>query len=149
MTTGRRIPPLPDVAFGAVIPRIIHQTYPTLAMPEVLRANIDRLKALNPDWEHRFYDDAAIERFIAAEYGSAMLSLYRTINPAYGAARADLFRYLAVYRLGGVYLDIKSRFRGPIDGYIDRGDQFVVSQWSNGPGERYLRSPIRWQSIRC
>jgi hypothetical protein len=128
---------LPDFEVGSLIPPIIHQTYPTLALPEDLQANVDQLKVLNPDWEYRLYDDRAVEQFIHAHYGEGMLRLFRTINPAYGAARADLFRYLAVYRLGGVYLDIKSRFQAPIDRFINAGDRFVVSQWSNGPGERY------------
>jgi inositol phosphorylceramide mannosyltransferase catalytic subunit len=129
---------LPDVEPGAVIPPVIHQTYPTLDLPDDLRRNVDRMTALNPGWEHRLYDDRAVERFIREQYGEPMLRLFRSIDPSYGAARADLFRYLAVYRLGGVNLDIKSRFRGPIDQFIRRDqDRFVVSQWSNGPGERY------------
>ena len=137
METNSRMPVLPVLKAEALIPPVLHQTYPTLTLPDDLTRNVEALKALNGGWEHRLYDDQAIERFIAEHYGAVMLRLYRAIDPSYGAARADLFRYLVVYRLGGVYLDIKSRFRAPIDQVIDRADRFVVSQWSNGPGERY------------
>lgn len=138
METNSRTLVLPALEPETLIPPIIHQTYPTAVLPEELQRNVEDLKALNSGWEHVFYDDQAIERFIREHYGPAMLRLFRTIDPVYGAARADLFRYLVVYRLGGVYLDIKSRFRTPIDQVIDRAtDRFVVVQWSNGPGERY------------
>jgi hypothetical protein len=144
------MPELPHVDAGAVIPPIIHQIYlrgssgreraddPVSLLPDVLRRNVGELKALNGGWEHRLYDDEAAETFIRDHYGRAMLRLFHAIDPAYGAARADLLRYLIVYRLGGVYLDLKSRFRVPIDQVIDRAtDRFVVAQWSNGPGEQY------------
>lgn len=137
METNSRMPVLPVFKAEALIPPILHQTYPTLALPDDLARNIEELKALNGGWEHRLYDDQAIERFIGEHYGPAMLRLFRAIDPSYGAARADLFRYLLVYRLGGVYLDIKSRFRAPIDQVIDRADRFVVAQWINGPGEQH------------
>jgi hypothetical protein len=137
MAINRRTLRLPEVETGSLIPPIIHQTYPTLTLPEALRRNVEELQALNGGWEHRLYDDQAIERFIRDHYGLGMLRLFQAIDPSYGAARADLFRYLVVYRLGGVYLDIKSRFLTPIDQAIDRADRFVVAQWSNGPGERY------------
>ncbi|MCA3362157.1 MAG: hypothetical protein INF74_09420, partial [Roseomonas sp.] len=62
---------------------------------------------MNPDWEYRLYEDADCERFIRENYDAETFKLFRSIHPDYGAARADFFRYLLLYRLGGVYLDIK------------------------------------------
>lgn len=137
MTEGEWEERLPVVAPGNLISRIIHQTFQTQELPKPLEANVDRLKAHNPGWEHRLYDDLAIERFIAENYGDSVLSRYLRIDPDYGAARADLFRYLVVYRFGGVYLDIKSSFARPIDEVIAAEDGFIVAYWSNGPGEPY------------
>ncbi|NTS66800.1 glycosyltransferase [Sphingomonas sp. HHU CXW] len=95
---------------------------------------MDALRALNPQWKHRLYDAVAVERFIAEEYGEAILARYRRIAPGYGAARADLFRYLLIFRLGGVYLDIKSGADRPFDEVLQHDDAFIVSQWDNGPG---------------
>ena len=112
-------------AEGAAIPRILHQTYHAADLPEPLRKNVEQLKQANPGWEYRFYDDAAIERFIAGTYGQRILGYYRRINPEYGAARADLFRYLLIYAVGGVYLDIKSRATQPLDVLLGFGTVFV------------------------
>ena len=119
---------------GTGIPRIIHQTYFTKDLPNALGRNVAALRALNLDWDYRLYDDADIERFIADEYGAAVLARYRRISPDYGAARADLFRYLVVYRHGGVYLDIKSGADLPFDAVLRADDSFVLSQWDNVQG---------------
>lgn len=119
------------------IPRIIHQTYPGTSLPEALACNVAAIKAMNPNWEHRLYDDAAIEAFIEEAYGTELLRAYRRIDPRYGAARADLFRYLVVHAHGGVYLDIKSATNAPLDTVIRDDDVMLLAQWRNGPGEKH------------
>ena len=106
-------------------------------MPDVLKRNVEEIRSTNPGWDYRFYDDEAIESFISKHYGRKVLEAYRKINPSYGAARADLFRYLVMYRIGGVYLDIKSRFLVPIDEVIAGDEGYIISQWSNKKGEKY------------
>lgn len=125
---------LPLTPLGSTIPKVVHQTYPTRDLPEVLRVGLDRWIAENPTWAFRLYSSDEREAFIREAYGDEILAVYSKIRPEYGAARADLFRYLLIYRLGGVYLDIKSRFTVPIDDVI-RGDEgFIVSQWRNAAG---------------
>lgn len=118
-----------------MIPRIIHQIYLSGTLPAPLQANVDRLKAANPAYEHRLFDAARAEAFIARRYGPEMLALYRRIDPRYGAARADLLRHLIIFDSGGVYLDMKSSFDRPIDDAIRDDDHYVLTQWRNGPGE--------------
>lgn len=120
---------LSESCAGAAIPRTIHQTFPARAMPVVLEQNLAKIKSLNPGWEHRLYDDADIVEFIRSGYGPRVLAQYERINPKYGAARADLFRYLLMYRVGGVYLDIKSTLRRPLDEVLLPEDVYVLSYW--------------------
>ncbi len=58
------------------------------------------------------------------------------INPVYGAAKADLFRYLVLYKEGGVYLDIKSTCIYSLDTVIRADDRFIVTQWQNDYGQQ-------------
>ena len=119
------------------IPKIIHQTYASANVPAEIAANIERLQAMNPGWQYAFYDDAAIEVFIRRYYDLDMLALYQRINPVYGAARADFFRYLLVYQFGGVYLDIKSTALQPLDTLIAPQDRYVLAYWPNAQGEPF------------
>jgi hypothetical protein len=128
---------LPVPVAGTHIPRIIHQTFRHRELPAELQANVDHIKALNPAWQHRLYDDAAIEAFIESSYGMPVLRAYQRISPKYGAAKADLFRYLLLYQTGGVYLDIKSTLHRPLDDVLRADDRYVLSRWRNGEGEEH------------
>lgn len=119
------------------IPRIIHQTFHTRALPVELEESAAAIRRANPDWRYRFYDGGDIRRFIAEAYGDDLLAYFEAINPRYRAARADFFRYLALYRCGGVYLDMKAFPTRPLTEVIRPDDQYLISQWNNGPGQAY------------
>lgn len=121
--------PLPRSRRDRAVPRRIHQTYPSHDLPPELRANVERLQAINPGYRHTLYDDAEAAAFIRAHFSARIVAAYDRIDPRYGAARADLFRYLLIYRLGGIYLDIKSTVREPLDQVIRPDDRFLLSHW--------------------
>lgn len=123
----------PTFAEEARLPGLIHQTFPSKTLPPALEANVQALQALNPTWRHQLYDDADIARFIRSAYGDAIHRRFERIDPVYGAARADLFRYLLLYKLGGVYLDIKSAATRPLDTVLRPDERYIVAQWPNGP----------------
>lgn len=116
---------------GQAIPRLLHQTYPTATVPDIIAPSIAALRARHPDFSYRLWTDAEIPDFIHDHYGRAIRDAYLRINPVYGAARADLFRYLMVYRLGGVYLDIKSSTAKPLADVLRPDDQYLLSQWGD------------------
>ena len=115
------------------IPKIIHQTFYTRDLPDKLQANVDLIRHLNPEWEYRFYDDDDIAEFIQTHYPDKVWRYFERINPCYGAARADLFRYLLMYKIGGVYLDIKSVATRPIQ--LKKDDRLLLSNWTRVSGE--------------
>jgi mannosyltransferase OCH1-like enzyme len=85
------------------IPRIIHQTWKSAALPPAFRAFQATWQRLHPGWEYRFYDDGAC-RAVVAEGFPALLALYDAFP--HPVQRADLFRYLVVARHGGLYADM-------------------------------------------
>lgn len=119
------------------IPKIIHQTSNSSLLSSEVEANVTRLKELNPGWDYRHYTDEAMFQFIQQEYPSDVVNAFNSINPEYGAARADFFRYLLMFKVGGVYLDIKSSCALPFDEIIHSTDQMVLATWNNGQGMPY------------
>jgi mannosyltransferase OCH1-like enzyme len=111
------------------IPKIIHQTAKDQSIKEI-SDNISSLKKNNEGWKHCFYDDKDIEKTILKLYNKEFLNLYLKINPKYGAARADFFRYLLMYEIGGVYLDIKSGTHKKLDD-ITLNKEYILSHWDN------------------
>lgn len=119
------------------ITRCIHQTYHRKELPQDLVNNIAHIRALNPGYDYKLWDDADIETFISSAYGEGILAIYKKIVPRYGAARADLFRYLLIYRLWGVYIDIKSSLDKALSEVIRPEDTCLLSHWDNLPGQEH------------
>lgn len=119
------------------IPKLLHQTFPTSRLPPPLLENSRKMAEQNPGWTYKLYNDDDVEQFIYEKYGDSVLSSFLRISPLYGAARADLFRYLLMYEMGGVYIDMKSAFASPLDGVLALNEGYVLSKWMNGPGEEH------------
>jgi len=86
-----------------MIPKRIIQTGPDRHLPLKQRACAVNLRLLNPGYDFCFFDDEDVRRFVSQEfpqYTRVFDECPRAIQ------RYDFFRYLAVYRLGGFYLDL-------------------------------------------
>jgi mannosyltransferase OCH1-like enzyme len=113
---------------GNTIPKVVHQTYYTKQLPSEIQENIIRMQSENPDWIFKLYDDHDIDVFITTHYPN-LKKFYDKINPSYGAAKADFFRYLVMYKEGGVYLDIKSGLQKTLDEITDSANHYILSNW--------------------
>lgn len=126
------------------IPRILHQTGPSRYLSRDVYNLVAHNLALNPEYEYRFYDDDDVDKYIRTHYPD-MYPLYMLINPEYGPAKADMFRYLVLLRDGGVYLDIKSKLTVPLDSYITDDTQYIAPFWemeSSTPLSRKMSFPL-------
>ena len=124
--------PLP--AKAPFIPRIIWQTTRDRhAIKPQLAQCIQTVKDMNPDWEHRQFDDQLQYEFLSRVCSDRFMAVYDRVQPKYGAAKADLFRYVAVFLYGGAYMDLKSGTTRPLDEILRPDDHFIISQWDNGP----------------
>lgn len=124
------------------IPKIIHQTFRTKELPNEIEKTVENLRRMNPDFEYRFYDDEDCYNFIKENYDDETLSLYSSINPNYGSCRADFFRYLLIYKVGGVYLDIKSSTSKPLSETILPTDEYLLSHWVGKDWSDVLNYPL-------
>ena len=115
-----------------MIPNKIFQTSDCYDHP-LVQDNIKKIMEYNPDGTYRHFDSNEVEEFINHNYGRYFLNLYHSLNPKYGAARADFFRYLLMYVEGGTYLDIKSGLNKPLSKII-KGHRYIISHWDNYKG---------------
>jgi mannosyltransferase OCH1-like enzyme len=91
--------------YQTIIPLNIFQTWHTKNLPPLMKKNVDYIKEQNPAFKHHLFDDDDCENFIKNNYGANILNAFNRLNP--GAYKADLWRYCVLYKLGGIYLDIK------------------------------------------
>ena len=98
-----------------MIPQTIHQTWETRCLPPTLAHYHASWVRLNPTWRVSLYDSQMRLDFVRDAYPE-FLPVYQGF--AHTIQRADFFRYLIVYRYGGLYADIDMeclRPLGPFD----------------------------------
>ena len=123
---------LPNIDMGKSIPRIIYRTISNKAQIPLYNDAITTTQNIHPDFEQIIYTDDMIYDFINTYYNSRVLNAYNCINPKYGAAKADFFRYLLIYIKGGIYLDIKSAIIKPINDLLEQHhNKMILYNWSS------------------
>ena len=109
---------------------------------DLFKKNIKYIKDLHPGWTYTLYDDKDMIEYMKKHYHPKILHTYNMINQKYGAARADFFRYLLMYREGGVYLDIKSGMLVSLDAIIKPDDEFILCHWVLEENRDILRNGL-------
>jgi mannosyltransferase OCH1-like enzyme len=89
-----------------IIPLNLFQTWQTKTnLPPRMQESIETLVLDNPEFKYYLFDDDDCREYVKNNYDSHILEAYDTLKP--GAYKADLWRYCILYKLGGIYLDIK------------------------------------------
>jgi mannosyltransferase OCH1-like enzyme len=99
------------------VPLIIYESWKSHEVPKGMRDNILRLLETNPEFDYYLYSDEDCAAFIADNFDKDVLAAFHTLKP--GAYKSDLWRYCILYKLGGVYLDIKYYSTVPLIKIID------------------------------
>ena len=100
-----------------------------------IKSSWDSMRSNLTGWEITIFSDNQCRSFIRDHFGDDVFNAYEKINPHYGAAKADFFRYCAIYQLGGIYIDIKSSLKCDPKKFILPTDQLLLSHWDNQPGQ--------------
>ena len=109
----------------STIPKIIIRTgvLEQYDLSDYVKA-LHRTEPMNSAWSTKYFSDKQCREFIKANFEPAVLAAYDTLIP--GAYKADLFRYCAVYILGGLYIDFTGSFVAPIETFVGCHDELVL-----------------------
>jgi mannosyltransferase OCH1-like enzyme len=95
-----------------MIPKLIHQTWKTDDIPKRHQPFVNKIKSLNPEWSYKLWTDRDNDEFVKKEFPE----LYRGFAGfSRNIMRADVIRYLIMYKIGGVYLDLDYEVLKPFD----------------------------------
>lgn len=135
------------------IPKVIFQMGGDLKGQEspVIRKAMMLLKMQNPSYKHIVVSLEEMSNFIEKNEGPAVRRLFDTIKPI--AYKSDIFRLVALYRFGGVYLDSKMISVRPLDDVLPlKGPLLVAERWkikgfqsafmASSPGHPFFRMAI-------
>ena len=113
-----------------MIPRQIIRTYKDYESAQPFLEAWERTSRSCPSFRQRFFSDRDMERYIDEFATPEQREAFISINPLYGCARADFFRYLIIHREGGVYLDIKTALVNDLENLLQPDDELLLSHWS-------------------
>ena len=102
-----------------------------------IKKSWNQIREYADGWSVKIFTDKECSEFIRDNFKSYIFDAYKKINPCYGAAKADLFRYCAIYKLGGIYIDIKSRIDAKPNEFISPTDELILSRWDNKNGQQH------------
>lgn len=115
-----------------MIPKIVYQTwYSKECIPSIYREIMKANQKMNPEYRFVLMDDMDLDAYFDTNVNDKEVrKAYHRINPRYGAARADLFRYVILFQQGGIYLDIKVQCLVPFREWIRvEEDCGLLSYW--------------------
>ena len=103
----------------------IYQTWYTNNINEIIKQKINTFLEINPGYEYNFYNDEDMDSFIGKNFSGDIIDCYNKLNIR--AAKADFWRYLILYKEGGIYIDIDSIITKPLDSLILNNDDAIIS----------------------
>lgn len=125
---------LPNIKWEKSIPKIIYRTHKTEKECLQYQQVFDQTNKYLKSYKTVFYYQDDVDNFIKDKYGQRIYNVYNSINPQYGPAKADFFRYLVIYYYGGIYMDIKSGPVKNIDSILENlNGKMAISNWTNIP----------------
>lgn len=90
-----------------MIPKVVYYTHENIETVKKFERQIQYSKSKNKKYKFIFFDDNDRIKFIKKEFPE-FYNFYKRINEGYGAAKADIFRVLILYKYGGIYIDCKT-----------------------------------------
>lgn len=112
-----------------MIPKHIYRAWQTQTFHKKVEKRIKKTTSLNPEYEHTIFTEQQRDDFVYANFDKSVISAYKQLNNV--VAKVDLWRYLIIYKHGGVYLDMDASIEKPIKSFIMSSDQAVISAETN------------------
>ena len=113
------------------IPKVIYQTWhsPIKKLNKSIKKDLLILRKLNPDYEYQYFVDDDIESFVNENFPGEISECFNKLNLMVG--KVDLWRYLILFKNGGIYLDIDARTNSSFSKLINKKDDAVITFENN------------------
>jgi len=115
--------PRDTIGYTQIIPKIIWQTMQTNRVSAFMKSYTDTWINLNPEYEYRFHDENDRTDFLKTDFPD-YLNAYNKLKS--GSSKADLWRYLIIYKYGGIYADIDCKCNSPLRKWVNPEATFVT-----------------------
>lgn len=94
-----------------------------------VQKRVNSIKELNPNYNYKLYTDSEIDEFVNTYFSGKISECFNRLNIP--VAKVDFWRYLVLYKYGGVYLDLDSSIDICLDELISENDSAIISAENN------------------
>jgi mannosyltransferase OCH1-like enzyme len=94
------------------IPRVVHQLWKTEDIPARWQDAVASVKRYHKGWEYRLWTDAQVDAYVR-EHQPRFYPVFAGFDRH--IMRVDVFRYILMHDIGGVYCDLDYEFVRPFD----------------------------------
>lgn len=104
------------------IPKIIMQTWKNREIPKEWSKSPESIKDLMSDWKYVLMTDKDMDVFVQSNFPD-FYPHYR--NFPHNIQRCDAFRYMWLYKVGGVYIDLDFELKESLENLLKKHDDGV------------------------
>jgi len=119
-----------------LVPKIIWQTNYTNRVSLPIKTAWCWNRLLSRGYRYCFHSTAERVAFVERNFPGRPKELYSRLT--IGAAQADVWRLMVLYKHGGVYMDIDSHFVWPLDRFIEAGTSEIFLRYKSKDATNYF-----------
>lgn len=108
-----------------MIPKVIYQTWKTQNLHPKVQKLRSKMLDVNKDYKLILYTDDQMHDFVNSNFEKEIAQSFNSIKNI--VSKADFWRYLILYKNGGIYLDIDSLILKKLDYVIKKEDEAVIT----------------------
>ncbi len=110
---------------GQLIPKNVYQTFKYPYFGKTHFNEMMRFRSLNPELSFHFFDESEQDAWMSQNWEGEIHDIYQKLH--FGPARADIFRYCILFKLGGYYFDISKGCLTPLVELHDADSEGLIS----------------------
>jgi mannosyltransferase OCH1-like enzyme len=112
-----------------MIEKNIFQSWYTTSLHPLVQQKINNFKKLNKEYTYQLYTDNDMDKFVNEHFTGEIAECYNKLNII--VAKVDFWRYLVLYKYGGIYLDMDSSIEKPLNELIKEDDNAIITAEGN------------------
>jgi mannosyltransferase OCH1-like enzyme len=122
-----------------MIEKNIFQSWCTKDLHPLIHKKIYGFRQMNQEYNYNLFTDEDMDSFVNENYKGEIADCYNRLNII--VAKVDFWRYLVLYKCGGVYIDMDSSIERPLNELIADEDDAIISSEGN------LDNFVQWALI--
>lgn len=122
-----------------MIEKNIFQSWYTTNLHPIVQSKINKMKEMNPEYNYKLFNDYDMDLFVNQNFEGEISVCYNKLNII--VAKVDFWRYLVLYKYGGIYLDMDSSIEYPLKELIKNNDEAIITSEGN------LKFYVQWALI--